>query len=143
MHCKFILLSFLLLTQVAFSQHQHQEMENPRQDTLKSNQNEVMDMNMAHDSMQMSSAFSPNLPMTRDGSGTSWQPDSSPMMMYMKMFGMGANGMTSLMVHGNVFIRYTSQDIMSQSNRGGSAFDAPNWVMAMLTHKYSKDVFSF
>src|SRR4051812_5336687 len=91
----------------------------------------------------MSSAFSPNLPMSRDGSGTSWQPDSSPMMMYMKMFGMVTHGMTSLMVHGNVFMRYTSQDITNQSNRGANAFDAPNWVMAMLTHKHSKDVFSF
>src|SRR3712207_4445339 len=31
----------------------------------------------------MNHAFSRNLPMTRNGSGTSWMPDSSPMYMYM------------------------------------------------------------
>jgi len=39
---------------------------------------------MDHDKMQMTSFFSPNLPMNRDASGTGWQPDESPMWMYMK-----------------------------------------------------------
>lgn len=95
------------------------------------------------DTMKMTSLFSPNLPMSRDGSGTSWQPDDSPVMMYMKMFKKSAHGETSLMVHGNIFIRYTSQDATHAGNRGGQAFDAPNWIMLMLAHKRAEDLFSF
>ena len=94
---------------------------------------------MDMEGMSMTSSFSLNLPMSRDGSGTSWQPDRSPMMMYMKMI-----GNTSLMFHGALFLRYTSQDISRQGSRGGAKWDAPNWAMFMLTHKLSdKDLFSF
>ncbi|HTL81345.1 MAG TPA: hypothetical protein VL651_06560 [Bacteroidia bacterium] len=87
----------------------------------------------------MTSNFSLNLPMNRDGSGTSWQPDQSPMLMYMKMY-----SKTSIMFHGAVFLRYTSQDATHQSDRGAEKFDAPNWMMFMLAHKMSeKDLFSF
>jgi len=89
--------------------------------------------------MAMNSNYSPNLPMNRDGSGTSWQPDQSPMMMYMKM-----HGKTSIMLHGAIFFRYTNQDFTRQSNRGGYKLDAPNWIMGMLTHKLSdKDLLTF
>ena len=99
--------------------------------------NDTMKMN--GEEMKMSSSFSLNLPMNRDGSGTSWQPDQSPMMMYMIM-----DGNTAYMFHGAVFLRYTSQDITKESNRGGSKFDAPNMMMFMMTHKLSdKDLFSF
>lgn len=87
----------------------------------------------------MTSSFSPNLPMNRDGSGTAWQPDQSPVMMYMKMY-----PKTSLMLHGAVFLRYTSQDVTKQSNRGGDKLDAPNWLMFMLTQKMgAKNLLSF
>jgi hypothetical protein len=104
----------------------------------------AMPMQMPMDTMQMkmTSAFSPNLPMNRDGSGTSWQPDQSPMMMYMKMIH-ASHGMTSLMVHGSIFLRYTSQDITNQGSKGGDKFDAPNWIMLMLVHQHPKDLFSF
>lgn len=96
-------------------------------------------MQMPGDSMQMTSSFSLNLPVSRDGSGTSWQPDQSPLMMYMKMF-----GHTTLMFHGAIFIRYTSQDVNNSGNRGGHQFDAPNWVMVMIQQKLSKkDLISF
>lgn len=87
----------------------------------------------------MSSSLSLNLPMSRDGSGTSWQPDDSPMMMYSKR-----KGNTALMVHGAFFLRYTSHDLTKQGIRGGNKFDAPNWMMFMLAQKLSdKDLFAF
>jgi hypothetical protein len=89
--------------------------------------------------MQMSSSLSLNLPMNCDGSGTGWQPDNSPMMMYMKMF-----RNTSIMFHGAIFLRYTWQDPDNSYNRGGEQFDAPNWIMFMLQQKLSSnDLFSF
>jgi len=91
---------------------------------------------------EMTSAFSVNLPMNRDGSGTSWQPDANPMMMYMKMFE-AEHGMTSLMVHGSIFIRYTLQDIGKKGSRYANHFDAPNMFMLTLTHTHTKDIFSF
>jgi hypothetical protein len=96
-------------------------------------------MNMQAESMQMTSSFSLSLPANRDGSGTSWQPDESPMNMYMKMY-----PKTTLMFHGSVFIRYTWQDANNKYDRGGQKFDAPNWMMFMLQQKLSsKDLFSF
>jgi len=97
----------------------------------------VMMDNMAM--MPMTSSFSLNLPMSRDGSGTSWQPDANPMAMYMIM-----KKNTMIMFHGAFFLRYTSQDVTNESNRGGSQFDAPDWMMFMLIHKLSdKDLISF
>ncbi|MGH7456872.1 MAG: hypothetical protein ACRENG_36315, partial [bacterium] len=58
-------------------------------DTTKTHDHSTMmmeGMNMEKEG-NMSSSFSLNLPMSRDGSGTSWQPDESPMMMYSKMKG--------------------------------------------------------
>jgi hypothetical protein len=83
--------------------------------------------------MPMTSLFSANYLMNRDGSGTSWQPDASPMWMYMKM-----NGNTSLMAHGSIFIRYTVQDITKKSDRGGTQLDAPNMFMFGLSQKLNR-----
>ncbi len=99
----------------------------------------AMQMPMNKDMMPMTSNFSLNLPMNRDGSGTSWQPDANPMVMYMIM-----KKNTMIMFHGAIFIRYTSQDITHENNRGGSQFDAPDWMMFMFAHKLSdKDLISF
>jgi len=103
------------------------------------NQSPKDTMKMDHDKMQMTSFFSPNLPMNRDASGTGWQPDESPMWMYMKM-----KGNTSFMVHGSLFLRFTGQDLTNESNRGGNHFDAPNMFMFMLSHKLNdKNLLSF
>jgi len=86
----------------------------------------------------MTSFFSNYLPMNRDGSGTSWQPDASPMWMYMKM-----KKKSSFMLNGFLFMRYTAQDFTNESNRGGEQFDAPDMFMAMLSHKINKkNIFS-
>jgi hypothetical protein len=87
----------------------------------------------------MYSSFSLNLPMNRDGSGTSWLPDQSPMEMLMKTW-----NNTSVMFHGAVFARYTSQNAGYKNVRGGDKFDAPNWFMFVLRQKLSsKSLFSF
>jgi hypothetical protein len=64
-------------------------------------------------------------PMSREGSGTSWLPDSSPM--YGKMF-MFEDDM--LMLHGAIFPRYTNVS----TRRGDDRIDAPNWIMGMYSH---------
>jgi Heavy metal binding domain len=64
-------------------------------------------------------------PMSREGSGTSWLPDSSPM--YGRMFMFDQN---MLMLHGAIFPRYTNVS----TRRGDDRIDAPNWFMAMYSH---------
>jgi hypothetical protein len=78
----------------------------------------------------MSHTLSRNLPMNRNGSGTSWMPDSTPIYAYMKM-----TGNWNFMFHGSIFIRYNSQDIFNKGSRGGDKFDAPDWIMAMAQRK--------
>src|SRR6266516_7714480 len=53
--------------------------------------------------MKMQSSVNLTDPMTREGSGTSWLPDSSPM--YGRMFMLGQD---MLMLHGAAFPRYTN-----------------------------------
>ena len=82
-----------------------------------------------HNSMLMTHAFSRNLPMSRNGSGTSWLPDTSPMYMYM-----WGNRNSNLMLHGNVVFRYNKQDVFAKGSRGDSKIDFPNWFMGMYNH---------
>jgi len=81
--------------------------------------------NMKHMGM-MSSSFSKNLSMNRNGSGTSWLPDASPVYGHMIM-----NEKSMFMLHGNIFLRYTNQDMFNKGSRDGSGFNAPNWFMGM------------
>ncbi|RYE32782.1 MAG: hypothetical protein EOP42_09055 [Sphingobacteriaceae bacterium] len=76
--------------------------------------------------MQMHSGYSLNLPMNRDGSGTAWLPDASPMYAIMMH-----SGKWMYMLHGNLAPRFTTQDFTKKGSRGASDFDAPNWFMAM------------
>jgi hypothetical protein len=75
--------------------------------------------------MEMHSTINLADPMSREGSGTSWLPDSSPM--YGRMFMFGEN---MLMWHGAIFPRYTNVSTL----RGDDRIDAPNWFMAMYSH---------
>ena len=72
--------------------------------------------------MEMHSTIDLADPMSREGSGTSWIPDSSPM--YGRMFMFGEN---MLMLHGAIFPRYTNVS----TRRGDDRIDAPNWFMGM------------
>ncbi len=74
----------------------------------------------------MSHAFSLNLRMTRNGSGTGWLPDASPMFGYMFH-----SPKWMYMLHGNAFLRYNNQDFTNKGSRGDSKVDAPNWIMFM------------
>jgi hypothetical protein len=104
------------------SHHQHEE---TAADTMHNHS--------GHDGM-MSHAYSRSLPMTRNGSGTAWLPDASPMYGYMAhakkwMF----------MFHGNIFLRYNNQDFTNKGSRGDSKIDAPNWIMAMGQRQVGKN----
>ena len=75
----------------------------------------------------MSHAFSLSLPMTRNGSGTSWLPDATPMYALMQH-----RGPWMLMHHGSVFLRYTAQNFTHRGGWGQAArLSAPNWYMGM------------
>jgi hypothetical protein len=75
--------------------------------------------------MNMPGAVLLSVPMSQEGSGTSWHPESNPM--YAAMYQMG-DWMT--MLHGHISIRYDHQG----SKRGGNDFDAPNYIMGMTQH---------
>jgi len=75
--------------------------------------------------MEMHSSIDLADQMSREGSGTSWIPDSSPM--YSRMFMFDDN---MLMLHGAIFPRYTNVS----TRRGDDRIDAPNWIMAMYSH---------
>lgn len=75
-------------------------------------------------------------PMSREGSGTSWLPDSSALYAYMKMFEDGS----MLMMHGTMFLRYTSigssREVSASGKGTRNRVDAPSMFMAM----YSKPI---
>ena len=96
-------------------------------------------MNMGNDKPGMTHAYSRSLPMSRDGSGTSWSPDNNPMYMIMAHTKKGM-----WMFHGSVFIRYDDQQLTKKTSRSGTQFDAPNWFMAMYNRPVGKNgLFNF
>lgn len=96
-------------------------------------------MQMQGGDIPMGHSYSLNLPMSRNGSGTSWLPDDSPMygiMLHSKKW--------MYMLHGNIDLRYTKQDLGDKGTRGDDVFDAPNWFMAMGQRKVgSSGLFHF
>lgn len=117
---------------VPAKQHKHHEMKKdtvPAEKQMDHSHHE----HMGHDMSNMTHAYSRNLPMNRNGSGTSWLPDESPMYMYMAQ-----KGKTSFMFHGNIFLRYTSTDLTAKGSRGAAKLDAPNWFMGMMNHQVGK-----
>jgi hypothetical protein len=103
-----------------FSQHEH----HTEKDTAAGG-SEVMST--------MSHAFSLHLPMTRNGSGTAWLPDSTPMFGYMMH-----TAKWMFMFHGNLFIRYNHQDVFNAGSRGGEKADAVSWLMLMGQRRVAK-----
>src|SRR5215212_11814887 len=99
-----LFLAVIFYSVVVNAQHDHMNMG--KSDTAKPKTKMPMIMSINDSSMKqghmMSSSFSKNLPMSRDGSGTSWMPDESPAYMHMIM-----KKKTMWMFHGNIFIRYT------------------------------------
>lgn len=94
---------------------------------------------MDHMDHSMSHSLSRHLPMNRNGSGTSWNPDSSPIYAWMKH-----TDKWMLMFMGDLFIRYNHQDIWNAGSRGGQKWDAPDMLMAMAQRNIGKKgVFHF
>ncbi len=63
-----------------------------------------------------------DIPRTREGSGTAWLPDASPMHALHRQA-----GDWELMLHGNLFIHYLDDG----GDRGREQFGATNWIMGM------------
>jgi hypothetical protein len=132
----------------AVAQHEHHtpksDKKKPSSEKKADNQyNESDHGTMQHDmdssTAPMSHSYSLNLPMNRNGSGTGWLPDSSPMYGYMLH-----SKKWMYMLHGNIFVRYNNQDISNKGSRGDTKVDAPNWFMAMGQRKVgNKGLFHF
>lgn len=134
-----ILLVVLAISEALSAQRNHHMSEGnmiPSQDTSK-----IHDTMMQHGKMDnmgnmenMSHAFSLNLPMNRNGSGTGWLPDETPM--YGTMY---HSGNWMYMLHGNIFLRYNNQDFTGKGSRGDQKFDAPDWLMFMGQRKVGQN----
>jgi len=107
---------------------QHKHMDTGGMDTGHNMQMPGMQHNMTH-------AYSLSLPMNRNGSGTSWQPDATPMYAYMHH----GKTMWNFMLHGNIFLRQTWVNFNNDYKRGGTKFDAPNWLMGMAQKQVGKN----
>jgi hypothetical protein len=122
----------LIISNHANAQHEHHNMTDTTKKAMK--MADTMKMNMPgmtmktpmHHSMSISHVYSRNLPMNRNGSGTGWLPDASPMYGYMFH-----TPRWMYMLHGNFFLRYNNQDFTNKGTRGGSKIDAPDWLMFM------------
>lgn len=129
----------IFISQLTYAQHEHhmpmKDISKPKakdtavkmqmgNDTMMHHNHNMMNNDMGNGNM--SHAFSRNLPMNRNGSGTGWLPDASPMYGYMFH-----TPKWMYMLHGNLFLRYNNQDFTNKGSRGGSEVDAPNWVMLM------------
>jgi len=136
-----VLLSFQ--TAPMYSQHEHHQTDHNKPDSTKQadttkpdlQNHDSHDMNKQdngtmNEELPMPHSFSLSLPMNRNGSGTGWLPDASPMNGYMLH-----SGKWMFMFHGSVFMRYTSTDITKSGSRGSSKWDAPNWFMGMAQSK--------
>lgn len=140
-----VTLIFLISISV-HAQHQH-NMESMNmgnmKDTMPMNDS-MMNMNgmQMHHQMEMpgmNHSFSLSLPMNRNGSGTSWSPDNNPMYMIMAHTKKGM-----WMFHGDIFIRYNTQQLTDKTSRSDAQFDAPNWFMAMYNRTVNKNgLFNF
>ncbi len=124
-----LLISFGTLS--AQHDHHHHTTDTTKKEVVV--KKDTVDHDAHHDMSNMSHAFSLNLPMSRNGSGTGWLPDSTPMYGYMLH---GKKWM--YMLHGNIFARYNNQDIFNAGTRGGEKFDVVNWFMAMGQRRVGK-----
>jgi hypothetical protein len=133
---KFRLLGALLLIHIKvlaqYPHPVHPPLENKPADSseLKDEGEDHMHMHMEHDMQMPGHSLSQNLPMNRNGSGTSWNPDASPM--YMLSW---PGHKWSFMAHGNLFIRYNKQDVSGKGSRGNEKWDVPNMFMGMAQRK--------
>ena len=132
----------------AFGQHHHEGMAMPKKDssaTLSMLEGMVMNgsmpmrnygLTMDTSMSGMTHSLSRNLPMNRNGSGTSWHPDNTPMYAYMSQ---PSGSKWSYMLHYAIYLRYTRQNANNADKRGaGQQFGAPNWFMGMAQRKVGR-----
>jgi hypothetical protein len=75
-----------------------------------------------HDMQHMTHDDKTSMPSSREGSGTSWLPDETP------MYAIHAQaGGWMLMAHGNAFLQY----LRDSGNRGSDQIGSVNWLMGM------------
>lgn len=110
--------------------HNHMNMDMNKKDQ---DSNDMNDMDMSGMG-SMSHSFSLHIPMSRNGSGTGWLPDASPMYGYMYH-----SKKWMYMLHGNLFLRYNNQDFTNKGSRGNSKIDAPDWLMFMGQRQVGKN----
>jgi hypothetical protein len=125
------------------AQHEHHHIQ-PAKDSInkETHQMDGHDMkNMGEDhkmentGTHMTHNFSLSLPMTRNGSGTGWQPDATPMYAYMKH-----GKKWNYMAHGSIFMRYTTQNFNNKNKKGqDTKFSFPNWLMGMAQRQVGKN----
>jgi hypothetical protein len=128
-------LVLIVLYNMSLAQHMHHDssmnMQGMMHDTV---QNKNIHVGHFHNNVGMASARSLSLPMNRNGSGTSWQPDNTPLYMIMQHEKKGM-----WMFHGSIFLRYNTQQLTQKTGRSASQWDAPNWLMAMYNRKVGKN----
>jgi hypothetical protein len=130
----------LLVSNLVYSQHEH-HVPRTQKDTIPTKKMPQVESAHQHQHGDHSSngmkmpthAYSLNLPMNRNGSGTGWNPDVSPMYMRLKR-----SGKTDWMFHGNIFLRYTHTNVFNDDKRGEGDWSFPNWFMAMMNRKSGK-----
>jgi hypothetical protein len=127
-------LLFTLMSFELFAQHDMHSMSDtiPKKDSM--NMEILMHDMHQMDMPGMNHSYSLSLPMNRNGSGTSWSPDNTPMYMIMKH---GKKDMW--MFHGSVWLRYNTQELSKKTSRSDAQFDAPNWFMAMYNRQIGKN----
>jgi hypothetical protein len=130
----FLFIMFCWISSLIMAQH---DIHSSQKDT-STHQMNTMNEPMNHAMDGMSHAFSLNLPMNRNGSGTGWLPDAAP------MFGhMYHSKEWMFMMHYNLFLRYNNQDFTNKGTRGDQMVDAPNWLMFMGQKKWKEGLFHF
>ncbi len=139
----FLLITTGLLAQAQHDHHAGMDMTMAKDSTMPGKSMPGMTTKMANYGLTMDTAMggmthslSRNLPMNRNGSGTSWHPDNTPMYAYMTPT--SPKGWT-FMMHYAIYLRYTAQNSNNPGGRGrAQQFGAPNWFMGMAQHKVGR-----
>lgn len=127
-----ILFTFVLRAQ---QNDEHSSMSHEMERTKMSSMSGMKDMESEHEQMnhEMRGFYGP-YSMTREASGTAWQPEASPME--------GLHLMRNdwmFMFHGFAYAVYDDQG----GNRGDRKFYSPNMVMGMAQHPLGPGTFGF
>jgi hypothetical protein len=80
--------------------------------------------------MSSDSSLFPSTLLTRESSGTSWFPEASQLeAFHLKRVSW------DLMIQGNVFFGYNTQNFNNSSRRGTNQWGSTNWLMGMAQHR--------